>query len=138
MTIAFAAFGVSIDQISARLIVDRIAIIALAGSEEGRKFLAAGIAARNINLISGAAGHRQSIDHVSRHKRIALVVFPPTPPAIVMLIGVKPIHTLLNFLVEIVRGANLRGGHVLQSLGDDDVRQEARHRLFGAAVREAG
>src|SRR5438067_5495902 len=52
-----------------------------------------------------------------------------------MLVRVQTIETFLNFLIEIVRDTNLRCGNVLQRLRDYDVRQEARHRLLGAAVR---
>src|SRR6266498_4701497 len=90
--IAVAAFGVGVDHVSACLIVDRIAIVAFTGIEHRGQLFASSIAPRSVYLITGAAGQRQSINDISSHKRIGLVILPPDTAAVIMLIGVEPIH----------------------------------------------
>ena len=132
--VAVTAFGEGVDHVSAGLIINRVAVVSLAGVQHRRQLLAALVATPGFDLITRTAGHRQTVDDVSSHKRIGLVVFPPTPAAVAVLVGVEPIQTLLHFRVQIVRGANLRRRNVLERLRDDDVRQETRHRLFRASV----
>src|SRR5437588_6279804 len=133
--IAVATFGERVDHVSTRFIVDRIAVVILTGSEQRRKLLSSLRVPPSVNLITGAAGHCQTINHIRGHEWIALIIFPPTPTAIVVLVSVQAIETFLNFLVEIIRGANLRRRNVFEGLRNDDVRQEARHRLLGTSVR---
>src|SRR2546425_12779005 len=85
--------------------------------------------------VASTAGKRKSVHNISSHKRFGLIIFPPAPTAVVVLVAVKSIQTALNLCREIIRRANRSGLHVLQRLSDDDVGQEARHRLLGAAVR---
>src|SRR5258706_11121987 len=99
MTVAVTAFGKGIDHVGAGFVVDGIAIVALAGGKHGREFLAPTIGPRSIDLIARAGGDGQSIDHVSSHERIGLVILPPTPAAVLVLISVQTIHALLNFLI---------------------------------------
>ncbi len=88
MTVAVTTFGVGIDHVAPSFIIDRIAVVVLSRVQQRREFLATLIAATEINLIAGFARQRQSVNHISGHEWIALVVFPPAPTAIVMLIGV--------------------------------------------------
>src|SRR4030095_5875111 len=66
--VAFAAFDVRINPVRACFVVNRIAVVVVTCAEKRLKFCAAEIATPGFALITGAAGHRQAIDHVSGHE----------------------------------------------------------------------
>ncbi len=102
MTVAVTAFGERVDHVAPGFIVDRIAVVAFAGSKHRRKFLAALITPAGVDLITGAGGEGQAIDYIGSHERIGLVIFPPTPAAVIVLIGIQAVQATLHLLIQIV------------------------------------
>ncbi|MCG3160590.1 MAG: hypothetical protein JMDDDDMK_01659 [Acidobacteria bacterium] len=134
----FAAHVQRVNQIGPRFGINRFAVFQLACVEQLFDAVASATNRIAVDAVTGALRHRQAVNHVSRHERIGLVVQPPAPTAIAVLQSVKPVKPALHLLAQIVRSLDRSRFHVLQRLRDDHVRQEARHRLLGAAVRKAG
>ena len=133
--VATATFLECIDHVRARLEVDGGSCLGSSSLEHLFQFFAATGEAILLHLIAVLLREGQSANNVGGHERIALVVLPPSPTAVVMLVGVKTIQTFLYFPAQVVRIADRRRLYVLQRLRNNYVGEKTRHGLLSAAVR---
>ena len=78
----------------------------------------------------------QASHHVCSHERMAVIGFPPSPAAILMLKTIQAIEPGMNLLLErrfIQIGVQIQA---MQRILHHNIRQKARHRLFHTAVRK--
>src|SRR5512143_3557991 len=91
-----------VNHVNASVGIDRLSVITLAGAYHFHELVAAFRDTGSVHGVSRARSQRQPVYDVCSHKRISLVILPPTPSAVAVLKPIEPVHPSLHLRSEIV------------------------------------